>query len=71
MRVELPSATVVHWSVDGWRTAHDTPTEDSGFGVHFADLGTTGFKSGDAIVFTIYWPAENRWEGVDYQLAVG
>ena len=59
MRVELPSATVVHWSVDGWRTAHDTPTEDSGFGIHFAS------------VFTIYWPAENRWEGVDYQLAVG
>jgi glucoamylase len=70
LRVELSSAALVHWSVDGWRTAHDTPAEDSGFGIYFADLGTTGFKSGDAILFTIFWPAENRWEGVDYQLAV-
>ncbi|HEX5103868.1 MAG TPA: glycoside hydrolase family 15 protein, partial [Pirellulaceae bacterium] len=70
LRVELSSAALVHWSVDGWLTAHDTPAEDSGFGIYFADLGTTGFKSGDAILFTIFWPAENRWEGVDYQLAV-
>lgn len=70
LRVELSSAALVHWSADGWRTVHDTPTADSGFGIHFADLGTTGLKPGDAVMFTIYWPAENRWEGVDYRLAV-
>ncbi len=70
LRVELPSTALVHWSVDGWRTILDTPTEDSGFGIHFADLDTTGLKLGNAVIFTIYWPAENRWEGVDYQLVV-
>jgi glucoamylase len=60
----------VHWSEDGWGTVHDTPTQDSGFGIHFADLGTTALKAGDAIVFTICWSADKRWEGVDYQLHV-
>jgi glucoamylase len=71
LRIELSSAALLHWSVDGWRTVTDTPTGDSGFGIHFADLGTTDLKFGDAVVFTIYWSAENRWEGADYQLAVG
>ncbi|MGH7034315.1 MAG: glucan 1,4-alpha-glucosidase [Stellaceae bacterium] len=70
VRIELSSTALVHWSTDGWRTVHDTPTEDSGLGIHFADLGTRGLKPGDAVVFTIYWFAENRWEGVDYQLAI-
>ncbi|HET7851568.1 MAG TPA: glucan 1,4-alpha-glucosidase [Methyloceanibacter sp.] len=70
LRVELPSAALVHWSVDGWRTARDSPTKDSGLGIHFADLGTASLKPGDAVVFTTYWPAENRWEGVDYQQTV-
>ncbi|HEX6120490.1 MAG TPA: glucan 1,4-alpha-glucosidase [Dongiaceae bacterium] len=71
LRVELPSAALVHWSMDGWRTAHDTTAEDSGFGIHFADLGTGGLKPGATVVFTIFWPSESRWEGVDYQLVVG
>ena len=70
LRIELLSTASVHWSVDGWRTVQDTPTEDSGLGVYFADLDTAGLKSGDAIVFTLYWPAQDRWEGNDYDLAV-
>jgi glucoamylase len=70
LRIELLSTASVHWSVDGWRTVQDTPTEDSRLGVYFADLDTAGLKSGDAIVFTLYWPAEGRWEGIDYDLAV-
>ena len=70
LRVELPATASVHWSVDGWHTVHDTPSEDSGLGVYFADLDTTSLKPGDMIVFTLYWPAEDRWEGVDYRLVV-
>jgi len=70
LRVELLSTALVHWSVDGWRTVQDAPTEDSGLGIYFTDLDTTSLRPGDAIVFTLYWPTENRWEGVDYDLAV-
>jgi glucoamylase len=71
LRVEVPSVALVHWSVDGWRTVRDTPTQDSGFGIHFADLDTAELTIGDKIDFTLYWSGEGRWEGVDYRLAIG
>ena len=30
----------VRWSVDGWHTVHDTPTTDTGVGLHYLDLPT-------------------------------
>lgn len=36
-----------------------------------ASPGTTGLEAGAIVVFTIYWPTQSRWEGVDYQLVVG
>jgi len=65
---ELPATALVHWSVDHWRTVKDTPTKDSGLDIHFVDLELD--KRGGAIVFTLYWSAEDRWEGVDYEVAV-
>ena len=70
LRVEVIAAASVHWSTDGWRTVHDTPTQDSGFGIHLADLDTAELASGGEVVFTLYWPAENRWEGVNYLLTI-
>ena len=70
LRVELPAAGLVHWSVDGWRTNTDTRTVDSGLGIHYADLDTAELAPGREVVFTIFWPSEDRWEGVNYTLAV-
>jgi glucoamylase len=70
LRVELLAAATVHWSMDAWRTVHDTPTRDSGFGIHFTDLDAAGVPGGGEVVFTIRWTGEDRWEGVDYRLAV-
>ena len=70
LRVELLAAAAIHWSSDAWRTIRDTPTQDSGFGIHFADLDTAGLAAGGGIVFTIHWTADERWEGVDYALAI-
>jgi glucoamylase len=70
LRVELLSTALVHWSVDGWQSVENTPTKDSGLGTHYADLDTANLKRGDAIVFTLYWPSDNQWEGVNYDLIV-
>jgi hypothetical protein len=40
LRVKTLAQTVVHWSVDGWRTVLDTYTGDTTLGVHVADLQT-------------------------------
>jgi glucoamylase len=71
LRVEFLAAASIHWSADGWCTVRDTPTQDSGLGIHYADLDTVELAAGGKIDFTVYWPDEDRWEGVDYHLAIG
>jgi hypothetical protein len=57
---------MVHWSVDGWHTVHDTSTRDTTLDVHVADLDTLTLRVGDRVDFTFYWHAEARWEGTDF-----
>ena len=68
LRVEVLAAASVHWSSDGWRTTRDTPTQDSGLGIHFADLDTAALQAGAEVRFTFYWPAAERWEGTDWRV---
>jgi glucoamylase len=69
LRIETLAAAVVHWSVDGWQTVHDTATRDTTLGVHVVDL-PTALSSGGRVDFTFYWPTERRWEAVDYVVCV-
>ncbi|HET7198378.1 MAG TPA: glycoside hydrolase family 15 protein, partial [Burkholderiales bacterium] len=70
LRVELPAPATVRWSTDHWRTTRDTQTRDSGLGIHFADLDIAALEAGREVVLTLYWPADDRWEGVDYRVAI-
>ncbi len=70
LRVEVSEPATVHWSTDGWTTANDTATRDTGLGVHIADLATQGVVSGGAVTFTIYWSSAQTWEGQDFTLPV-
>jgi len=69
LRLLLPSPAMVHWSFDGWQTAQDTNTRDP-LGVFVADLPSDSLAAGREIVFTLYWPQEQRWEGVNYTIVV-
>jgi len=70
LRVNLLSPARVHWSVDGWKTAHDEDTHDTGLGLHTLDLPTATLPAGGQAVFTFYWVKEDRWEGTDYTVTV-
>ena len=70
LRIALLAPAVVHWSADGWRTAHDTSTTETGLGVHFADLATREMPSGGEVVFTFYWPQPQHWEGADFSVCI-
>src|SRR5439155_449065 len=61
LRVETLVKAVVHWSVDDWRTVHDTATRDTTLGVHVADLPTTRLRRGNRVDLTFYWPEVDRW----------
>jgi glucoamylase len=70
LRIILLTPGMVHWSDDGWKTSHDTGSRDSGAGVYAVDLPSEKLVVGQKIVFTFYWPAEQRWEGTDYTITV-
>jgi len=70
LRLILLSPARVHWSIDDWKTSHDTDTRDTGVGIHILDLPTASLPAGSQAAFTFYWAAENRWEGTDFAVAI-
>ena len=70
LRIVLLSPALVHWSIDGWTTSHDTKTRDTGLGVFTLDLPTASMPAGGNVIFTFYWPTEDRWEGTDYTVTI-
>lgn len=70
LRIILLIPGMVHWSDDGWQTSHDSYSRDTGLAVHAVDLLTNNLATGSEVVFTFYWPGEQRWEGTDYTIIV-
>ena len=70
LRIALLTPGRVHWSIDDWRTAHDTDAHDTGLGIYTLSLPTASLPTGGKAVFTFFWPAENRWEGTDYSVTI-
>ncbi len=70
LRLVLLAPALVHWSIDGWKTSVDTKTRDTGLGIYTLDLPTASLPAGNQILFTFYWPQENRWEGTNYTVVV-
>lgn len=70
LRVETLEPAAIRWSPDAWRTTHDIETSDTGLGVFLADLPTTDFAAGTAVVFTLYWPERGNSEGADFEVRI-
>ncbi len=70
LRIETLASAVIHWSDDEWRTVRDTPTRDSGFGLHLVDLPTSSLPVGAIVRFTFFWDTAGKWEGKDFAVAI-
>jgi glucoamylase len=70
LRIETLAAANIHWTGDGWRSSHDTPSRNSGLGVHFADLALAELAQGERVEFTFHWDGANRWEGRNFELTI-
>lgn len=68
LRIELLAPASVHWSIDGWKTTHDTAATDSKLGVHFVDVPADHFSPGGELVFTFRWTEGGNWEGKDFRI---
>lgn len=70
LRVQADCAFRVHWSSDKWTTAHDTESILSPLEISYVDLSAFKEQTGSQLVFTLYWPQDKRWEGVNYTITV-
>ncbi len=60
----------IHWGVDGWQSIQDTATQDTGLGLHVAELETKTLLSGQRIDFTFQRENRGEWMGRDFTIAV-
>jgi glucoamylase len=70
LRIESLAPARLHWSIDGWNTIQDLPTQDTGLGVYVADLPLQDLPAGAQVTFTFYWPGADRWEGQDFVVEI-
>ncbi|MGH7154148.1 MAG: glycoside hydrolase family 15 protein, partial [Acetobacteraceae bacterium] len=70
LRIDLPDPATLHWSADRWETVTDTPTRDTGLGLHVVELPTAGMASGTRIAFTWRRQDTGGWVGRDYLVSV-
>jgi glucoamylase len=70
LRLEFFDSARIHWSIDDWKTISDSETCPSGLGLHFCDLPTARLTAGSMVRFTLFWSRQNRWEGVDFEVAI-
>ena len=70
LRIVLLAPALVRWSIDGWKTSHDTDTRDTGLDIYTLDLPTASLPPGGQVVFTFRWTKDDRWEGTDFSVAI-
>lgn len=70
LRIVTHEPALLHWSMDGWRTIKDDELVDSGLGVFYMDMPQKVLQPGDSLVFTLYYPKTNKWEGKDYSIFI-
>ena len=69
LRVQAPAAFRIRWSRDNWQTIDETPSSPTPLGIEFVDIPVAPDQRAP-IHFTLFWPADGRWEGRDYEVAV-
>jgi glucoamylase len=68
LRVQGNAPFRLHWSSDNWQSTNDTPSHRNALGIDYADVKDIMATAGECIRFTLFWIADNRWEGRDYQV---
>ncbi len=58
----------VRWTVDNWQTHETTPSHSLGYAGSFADLPTEPAAQGGTLSFTLFWSAQKRWEGQNFDI---
>ena len=70
LRIEVLAPVTVVWTDDAWQSKHTSEVIDTGLGEYYLDLPSRDLPVDGQVEFTFYYPAEDRWEGRNYQVKV-
>jgi glucoamylase len=70
LRVHGDAVFTMHWSVDGWKTTHDSTATDTPLKIHYVDIPADVLPAGTSICFTFLWTDSGHWEGRDFHIKV-
>jgi glucoamylase len=59
----------VKYSMDNWATSATMESRMVGYPGSYADIPTVAGQAG-TIVFTLYWPGQDKWLGRNFEVAV-
>lgn len=69
--IAMREPNTLRWGIDGWQSTQDTATQDTGLGLHVAELDTRALRDGQHINFTSRRLDTGAWLGHDSTIVVG
>ncbi len=69
--IALFEANVLHWSIDGWISVHDSATHESGLGLYIVEIDEHLLRAGQRFDFTFRSVETGVWFGQDFSIAIG
>lgn len=69
LRITAQDSFKVKWTADNWETSNLIEESTLGYAGCFADIATAPEQTG-AVSFTLYWIAEDRWEGQNFDVQI-
>jgi glucoamylase len=69
LRFVNPERFQVIYTTDDWATNARLESHPVGQAIFFADIATAAGQTGK-IIFTAYWPAEDRWVGRNFEVEI-
>ena len=69
LRFVNPERFQVVYTADNWATSVRMESQPVGYAGFFADLATVAGQTGK-LIFTAYWPGEDKWLGRNFEVAI-
>ncbi len=68
--IEDAQPFVLHVGKEGWQQSHDLASLPLGLGMHGVRLDQSELDAGTPLIFTRFYPRQDRWEGQDHRVEV-
>jgi len=68
-RIQAPAPFRLVWTEDEWQTKRVSPSVQTNLGISFVDVSVL-ISQKAPIKFTFFWTDSDRWEGLNYEVAI-